>query len=146
MNKNVIISLTGLQYAEEEQEAPIEVITFGQHYIKDGEHFLFYDEMQENGQPVKCRIRFTDNRLEMNKHDATGTRLLFVPGEEFLTSYPTPYGMIFVGLLTHSGELLEQDDFIRAKIVYGLEINNEKASDCTLFLKVQSCEKPEQLS
>lgn len=146
MNKNVIISLTGLQYAEEEEDAPIEVITFGQHFVKEGEHYLFYEEVQENGQPIKCRIRFSENKLEMNKHDAARTQLVFVPGEEFLTSYPTPYGSIYVGLLTRSLELTEDEDLLRAKIVYGLEINNEKAADCTLFVKVQSCEEPQQLS
>lgn len=146
MNKNVIISLTGLQYAEEEPDAPIEVITFGQHFSKDGEHFLFYDEMQENGMSVKCRIRFSGDRLEMNKRDAAGTKLVFMPGDEYLTSYATPYGNIFVGIFTHSVELVEEEDFLKAKIVYGLEINSRKASDCTLFVKVQSCEQPETLS
>ena len=40
MNKNVVISLMGLQYAVEEEEAPIEVINFGQYYKKgDKRHY-----------------------------------------------------------------------------------------------------------
>lgn len=141
MNRNVIISLTGLHYGGEDSETPIEVITFGKHYIKDGEHFLFYEEVPEDGTPVECRIRLNAEHLELNKHDAGKTHLLFLEGEEFLTEYPTPYGDISVGIMTHSLELTEEEDFLKAKLTYALDINNEKTSDCTLLVKVQSCEE-----
>ncbi len=141
MTKNVIISLTGLQYAMEEEEAPIEVINFGQYYKKGDKHYLLYEETQENGTATKCRIKVSKKEMELQKRDRSNTRLLFLPGEEYLTSYETPYGSLLVGVNTHSMELYEEDDFLRTTLKYGLELNGEKTGECTLVLKVQSCEQ-----
>ena len=141
MTKNVIISLTGLQYAVEEEEAPIEVINFGQYYKKGEKHYLLYEETEESGIATKCRIKVSAKELELYKRDRSGTRLLFVPGEEYLTNYETPYGSLLVGVVTHSLELYEEEEFLRATLKYTLDINGEKMGNCTLVLKVQSCEE-----
>ncbi len=141
MTKNVIISLMGLQYAVEEEEAPIEVINFGQYYKKGEKHYLLYEETDESGKATKCRIKVSEKELELQKRDRTNTRLLFLPGEQYLTNYETPYGGLLVGVNTRSLELYEEEEFLRATLKYGLEINGEKTGDCTLVLKVQSCEQ-----
>lgn len=141
MTKNVIISLMGLQYAVEEEETPIEVINFGQHYKKGDKHYLLYEETDESGKSTKCRIKVSEKELELQKRDSLNTRLLFLPGEEYLTNYETPYGSLLVGVNTRSLELYEEEEFLRATLKYGLEINSEKTGECTLVLKVQSCEQ-----
>ncbi|MBQ8799170.1 MAG: DUF1934 domain-containing protein [Lachnospiraceae bacterium] len=141
MTKNVIISLTGLQYAVEEEEAPIEVINFGQYYKKGDKHYLLYEETDETGRATKCRIKVSEKELELQKRDRSNTRLLFLPGEQYLTNYETPYGSLLVGVNTRSLELYEEEEFLRATLKYGLELNGEHTGDCTLVLKVQSCEQ-----
>ncbi len=141
MNKNVVISLMGLQYAVEEEEAPIEVINFGQYYKKGDKHYLLYEETDESGKATKCRIKVSEKEMELQKRDRSNTRLLFLPGEEYLTGYETPYGSLLVGVNTRSLELYEEEEFLRATLKYGLEINGEKTGECTLVLKVQSCEQ-----
>lgn len=141
MKKNVVISLMGLQYAVEEEEAPIEVINFGQYYKKGDKHYLLYEETDESGRATKCRIKVSEKEMELQKRDRSNTRLLFLPGEEYLTGYETPYGSLLVGVDTRSLELYEEDDFLRATLKYGLELNGEKTGECTLVLKVQSCEQ-----
>ena len=141
MTKNVIISLTGLQYAVEDEEAPIEVINFGQYYKKGDKHYLLYEETDENGKSTKCRIKVSEKELELQKRDRSNTRLLFLPGEQYLTNYETPYGSLLVGVNTRSLELYEEEEFLRATLKYGLELNGEGTGNCTLVLKVQSCEQ-----
>ncbi len=141
MTKNVIISLMGLQYAVEAEEAPIEVINFGQYYKKGNKHYLLYEETDENGKVTKCRIKVSEKELELQKRDRSNTRLLFLPGEEYMTGYETPYGSLLVGVNTRSLELYEEEEFLRATLKYGLELNGEKTGECTLVLKVQSCEQ-----
>ena len=46
-----------------------------------------------------------------------------------------------VGVVTHSLELYEEEEFLRATLKYTLDINGEKMGNCTLVLKVQSCEE-----
>ena len=141
MTKNVVISLMGLQYAVEEEEAPIEVINFGQYYRKGEKHYLLYEETDESGKATKCRIKVSEKELELQKRDRSNTRLLFLPGEEYMTNYETPYGSLLVGVNTRALELYEEEDFLRATLKYGLDINGEKTGECTLVLKVQSCEQ-----
>lgn len=143
MTKNVIISLTGLQYAAEEEDAPIEVINFGQYYKKGEKHYLLYEDTGENGTSIKCRIKVSEKEFELQKRDSLNTRLLFIPGEEYYTNYETPYGSLLVGIATRSLELFEEEEFLRAQLKYGLEINSEHTADCTLVLKVQSCQPAE---
>lgn len=143
MTKNVIISLTGLQYAAEEEDAPIEVINFGQYYKKGDKHYLLYEDTGENGVSVKCRIKVSEKEFELQKRDSLNTRLLFIPGEEYYTNYETPYGSLLVGVATRSLELFEEEEFLRAQLKYGLDINSEHTADCTLVLKVQSCQTAE---
>ena len=67
MTKNVIISLAGLQYMSEEEDAPIEVINFGQYYKRGEKHYLMYEETGENGVATRCRIKISGNELELQK-------------------------------------------------------------------------------
>lgn len=47
MEKDVLISIRGLQYLMDEEsgeQEPVEVMTTGSYYKKNGHHFLIYDE------------------------------------------------------------------------------------------------------
>ena len=47
MEKDVLISIRGLQYLMDEEsgeQEPVEVMTTGSDYKKNGPHFLIYDE------------------------------------------------------------------------------------------------------
>ena len=143
MTKNVIISLTGLQYAAEEEDSPIEVINFGQYYKKGEKHYLLYEDTSEDGRTIKSRIKVSPKEMELQKKDSLNTRLLFIPGEEYFTNYETPYGSLLVGVNTRTMELYEEEEFLRLTLKYGLSINGEHTAECTLVLKVQSCEAGE---
>ena len=46
MNEEVIISIKGLRVTEDTDE-DVEVITPGKYYLKNGKHYLLYDEIDE---------------------------------------------------------------------------------------------------
>ena len=48
MTKDVLISISGLQFAEGENSEPVEVITSGSYYKKNGKHYILYDEVAED--------------------------------------------------------------------------------------------------
>lgn len=141
MTKNVMISLTGLQYAVEEADAPIEVISFGQYFKKGENHYLIYEDSQGGTELTKCHIKLSDAEMELRKQDALRTKLVFRPGEEYISNYQTPYGSLLVGVMTHTLNLFEEENFILAKLTYALELNGQKSADCTLLVKIQSCEE-----
>ena len=62
MTKDVLVSVSGLQTAVNEMEnydeEPIEVLSAGTYYFKDGKHFIFFEEMAEGIPGVtKTQIR-----------------------------------------------------------------------------------------
>ena len=51
MTKDVLLSISGLQFAarDEEDVEPIEVITAGDYYKKNGKHYILYAYMLHRG-------------------------------------------------------------------------------------------------
>ena len=48
MTKDVLISISGLQFAGGENSEPVEVSTSGSYYKKNGRHYSLYDEVAED--------------------------------------------------------------------------------------------------
>lgn len=143
MTKDVIISIQGLQHAvTDDEEVPVEVISFGEYHKRGGKHYLVYEEPEEGStQATKCRIKFSEEGLEMSKKGVNNAKMVFVPGEEYVSCYQTPYGGLTLGMNTKSLELQEEEDFLRAELVYGLMVNSSLLADCTLVLKVEPRKK-----
>ena len=47
MTKDVIVSISGLQMPAEGEAEPVEVITVGDYYQKNGKHYVLYKEVNE---------------------------------------------------------------------------------------------------
>ena len=71
MTKDVLLTISGLHYSnypgeeeEDEDNEPIEVITPAMYYLKNGKHYVVYDEVLE-GLPgiTKNKIRIAGNNL-----------------------------------------------------------------------------------
>ena len=44
MTKDVIVTISGLQFAQETETEPVEIVTAGSYYKKNGKHYIIYDE------------------------------------------------------------------------------------------------------
>lgn len=51
MTRDVVISISGAQFSEGDQE-DVELITTGDYFLKNGKHYIIYDEIEEDGQDV----------------------------------------------------------------------------------------------
>ena len=88
MTKDVLLSISGLHYevsgyADDcengEDNEPIEMITPAAYYLKNGKHYVLYDEVVE-GVPgvVKNKVRITgEEKLEIIKSGRTNTHMIF---------------------------------------------------------------------
>ena len=67
MTKDVLVKISGLQFAEDQDNGPVEIITTGNYYKKNGKHYILYDEVQEGFDGVtKSVIKVNDDFLERN--------------------------------------------------------------------------------
>ena len=138
MTKEIRVSVLGTQFDIDPDE-PVELITFGDYYHKNGKHYILYDEIDiEEGENIKNRIKIGDGKIEVVKSGTTNGQLIFEAGKNHMTYYDSAVGSLIMGVNTDSIEMIEEDDHIQAKVRYSLEMNYSHVSECEIVIDVKS--------
>lgn len=137
MKKEVIINISGLQL-DVSSEEPIELMTTGAYYLKNGKHYIMYDELTDDSQIVKNRLKISPKVVEVTKKGASSSHMVFERGKENLTYYDTPFGSLLLGINTSKIDLQETEDSMALHIDYGLSINSDHISDCSIDVSIES--------
>lgn len=140
MTKEVLVSIAGLQYEIEGDEA-IEMISTGEYYYRNHKHYVIYDELLEESESitstVKCTIKITEKQIEVIKKGPTAVHMMFELGQNHMTYYSTLFGDLMIGVTTKSIHLQESDDLIEAQLAYALDMNYQFVSNCNLTIKIK---------
>lgn len=148
MTKEVLISIVGLHTgidSETGKTEPVEVVTPGTYYFKNGKHYILFEEVIE-GMPgsIKNTIKITGDKIfEIRKSGITSAKMEFEKDHMSLSNYQTPFGDMQVGIQTRDIKVDVQEDLITVKIFYLLDVNNEPLSECKIEVKVKSLKKQE---
>jgi uncharacterized beta-barrel protein YwiB (DUF1934 family) len=141
MTKDVLIKISGLQMMDEESDN-IEVITAGQYFLKNGKHYVIYDEEIEGFEgTVHSTIRITPELLDIRKTGTVETHMVFSLDNKDMTHYATPLGEMVIETTTNRISMEADEDSLQVKVEYSLDINYEHVSDCSIVLDVCSREK-----
>lgn len=139
MTKEVLISISGLQFVEETDQEPVEVITSGDYYKKNGKHYVIYDEVMEGfEETTKNIIKFGDGYLDITKRGVTNVHMMFEKDKKNHTYYYTPYGSLLIGIEATRVEVEETEQDIYIFVDYALEVNYEHVADCKIKMNVKS--------
>ena len=145
MTKEVLLSISGLHldtFSDEpdDENVPIEVITPATYYLKNGKHYVLYDEMVEGMLgSIKNTIKITgDSKLEMRKSGITNTNMVFEKEKINVTQYDTPYGEMMVGVYTKDMKVDVEENDINVSIAYALDVNSEKVADCNIVMNIKA--------
>ena len=139
MTKDVLISISGLQFAEGENSEPVEVITSGSYYKKNGKHYILYDEVAEDtAGTTKNIIKLGDEVLDITKRGETNVHMMFEKNRKNVTYYYTPYGSLLIGIDAKSVDVQETENDIDVKVNYELEVNYEHMADCCITMNIKS--------
>lgn len=139
MTKEVFVSISGLQFAKEEENEPIEVITSGDYYKRNGKHYIIYEEVMEGGeQPTKNVIKLGDAFLDITKKGAANVHMMFEKDKKNVTYYYTPYGSLLIGIDAKKVDVQETEHSIDVRVDYALEVNYEHMADCSIKMNIQS--------
>lgn len=138
MTKDVLISISGMQAADGEN-SDVEMITAGNYYLKDGKHYILYDEALEGMDGViKNTIKISPVSLDIIKRGLSNVHMTFEKGKKTQTRYVTPFGEMMVGIHTSSIEVEEEENNLRVHVDYSLDINYERISDCNIVVDIKS--------
>ncbi|MCR5791668.1 MAG: DUF1934 domain-containing protein [Lachnospiraceae bacterium] len=136
MKKEVLVSVSGLQY-DVGSEDSIEVVSPGKYYLKNGKHYVIYnDDSANDGDSVRVRLIVTENRVDMDMAGARNTGMTFEKGRNHVSMYGTEYGNVRLGIYTSYLHVDVREDGMYICIKYALEINYEKVSDCKIVIRV----------
>lgn len=139
MTNQVLLTIAGLQFMDEEEESPVEVVTTGDYYYRNGKHYILYDEPVEGySGHIQNTIKIGANKLEVLKKGLSRVHMVFEKDKKNMSFYTTPFGDLSVGILTHQIEIKESETDIDVKVGYSLDINEKYLAACSIRLNVKS--------
>lgn len=137
MTKDIILTISGLHDNEGAVDAPIETMTPGQYFFKNGKHYVVYDEVLEGlDGTLKSTIKFTEDQVELIRNGAASARMVFVPGQEHMIIYQTPMGPLSISLYTDEIDAKIGKDRMSLKIDYSLKTEGIPISESTVHIEV----------
>lgn len=145
MTKDVIIEISGIQESRLEGETgekgeDLVVVMPASYYYRNGKHYILYDEIVE-GSPIgiKNKLKINGNeQVDMIKSGATNAHMAFEHHKKTQTYYQTPYGQMLVSFYTTSMNIKMDEDEIKIKINYEMEVDGQPFADCVIRIKVYS--------
>lgn len=139
MTKDVLVTIAGFQYlASEDSAEPVEVVTPGQYYWKNGSHYVVYEESTEGySETTQNLIKFSKDRLLVHKKGLTNVEMLFEKGKKTESHYETPAGVVSMGISATNFNLVEKPDRIDFTVDYALTLNDSFVADCEVRVNVQ---------
>ena len=114
----------------------IEVVTPGKFHLGESEFKAVYEESEISGMDgTTTTLVIKDEALILEREGSTTTRMEFKKGEEVVSLYNTPYGMMNINIYTKELDIDMDDDggVVYTKYILGLE----GQSGITIELKVK---------
>lgn len=143
MTKEVLVRLSGLQMAvndtDNQGDEPIEIISAGTYFFKNGTHYIFFEEMAEGIQGVtKTQIRLKGTEtLEVIKKGISNMHMVFEKNKNHRCFYKTPFGELNLGICTSQIVTDESEENINIRVDYALDVNYEPLAECTIRINVK---------
>ena len=139
MDKDVWVSVAGLQFGANPEGDRIEIMTPGSYYKKKDKHYLMYDEIMEGSDEVtKNVVRFDGDMLSISTSGFANVEMVFEKNKRNMTNYVTPYGSLLVGIDTDNIDIRESEDVINIDIDYALDINYEHLANCKIKMEIKN--------
>lgn len=138
MTKEVLVSISGLQF-EIDQEEAVEVIIGGEYYYRNGKHYVLYEELSEDGEGVtKNTIKICEDKVDIMKTGVNNVHMIFEKNFQNMTYYNTPYGELLIQINTTNLSLKEEENGLHIHIDYDLNVNYTHISECSIEMKILS--------
>lgn len=141
MTKDILLTISGLQFAAQEDGAgePVEVITPGDYYKKNDKHYVLYDEVMEGFDgTTKNVIKIGANYLDITKKGVANVHMIFEKNKKNVTYYYTPFGSLLIGIDAKQVDIAETEENIDVTVNYDLEVNYEFLANCNITMNIKS--------
>ena len=139
MTKEVLVTISGLQFSPETESESVELITSGSYYKKNGKHYIIYDEVNEGfSETTRNIIKLNDDFMDITRRGVSNVHMMFEKDKKNVTYYYTPYGNLLIGIDATKVQVEETEHNLSVKVDYALEVNYEHMADCKITMNIQS--------
>lgn len=139
MTKQVLLTIAGLQIIDAEKADPIEIVTAGDYYFRNGKHYVLYEEAVEgSNQCIQNTVKIGDGTVEVMKRGLTHSHMIFEKNKTNLSCYETPFGSMRMETRTSSVDIQETEHDIDVHVNYTLGINEDFVADCEIKMNIKS--------
>ncbi|OPZ92371.1 MAG: putative beta-barrel protein YwiB [Firmicutes bacterium ADurb.Bin419] len=138
MNKNVIISVKGIQTSSGKDTNTLELVTEGRYYKKGNTYYVTYKESEVTGMDgTTTTLKIANGIVTLMRFGSVNTQFIFEKGQKHVSYYDTQYGTFTVGVMTNAVTVDVDDEGGEIRVDYHLEIDNNKqgGNDFHMFIR-----------
>ena len=138
MEKDVIISIRGMQRFEEEEADCIELITPGRlSRAESGEYTLRYEESELTGlDGTSTSFLIQPRKVTLTREGQVNSMMIFEVGRKHLSLYDTPYGAMEIGVSAKKVRSTIGETGGELEIDYAIEIDHAVAGRNSFQIRV----------
>ena len=86
MTKEVLVTISGLQFSPETESESVELITSGSYYKKNGKHYIIYDEVNEGfSETTRNIIKLNDDFMDITRRGVSNVHMMFEKNRKNVT-------------------------------------------------------------
>ena len=116
---------------------PVEMMIIGVYYLRNGKHYILYDELSEDNEVVKNVLKIGPNSVELTRKGVQSSHMIFEEGKENLSYYDTPFGSLLMGVNTSNIDWKEAEEEMRLQVDYDLSVNSDHVSKCKIDVNIR---------
>lgn len=136
MSEKVIISVKSNDI--QEKDNGIELVTLGSFFKKGEKYYAVYDETEISGMKgTKTTLKISPDRFSLIRMGTTNTKMEFEPGNQLMSLYNTPYGVIEIEIKTNILNVNVNDDGGDVVINYDMIIGNQNIQSTLLTINIK---------
>ncbi len=126
MEKEIFITIEGLQEFEDDDRDQVKIITPGTYYQVLGKHYLMFEEVSEDySERIKSLIKLQEGRVEISRRGDMNSYMVFEEGDANGGYLDTPVGRMELLVNTEKIHVLLEENLLEAQITYLLHINGD---------------------
>ena len=141
MEKNVIISIKGVQRLEDADPDTMELVTEGRLEQDGNSYTLSYQESELTGlEGTLTTFQVEPDCITLLRMGEFNSQMVFQPGRRHFSMYDTPYGALSISVNTRKMRAALDDHGGQIEIDYAIEIDHAVAGENAFHIDVREKE------
>lgn len=139
MKPNVLLTIEGQQWNDEDKPQAIKLTTEGQLYRKDPAWYIVYDESSATGmEGTQTTMKVSDDgSVSLTRSGSHGMKLTFTAGNRHITRMETPYGDLDVEVYTSLVQSMISEAGGYIHLGYTIDLNNRDRMNTRLDVEIK---------